>query len=167
MNQSAMLARFVRETDADVMMVAGRWTLLDQSAAEDLLPLAEQRGVTVLAAAVFNSGILATDAPGTGSFFDYGPAGDAVVDRAQRIARVAARHGCTLPELAVRYPLTHPAVGAVVLGGASADQMARNADLGSRPVPDEVWTELREEGLISGSVPQVRSASAAKGHPVR
>ncbi|SEB37433.1 aldo/keto reductase [Microbacterium hydrocarbonoxydans] len=74
MNQSSMLARFVRETDADVMMVAGRWTLLDRSAADDLMPLAAQRGVSVLAAAVFNSGILAMDDPAEGATFDYGPA---------------------------------------------------------------------------------------------
>lgn len=167
MNQSAMLARFVRETDADVMMVAGRWTLLDPSADDDLLPAAAERGVTVLAAAVFNSGILATDAPGAGSTFDYGPADAAVVDRARRIARVAADHGRTLPELAVQYPLTHPAVSAVVLGGASADQVARNASLGHVPVDGEVWDDLREQGLIGGPVRPVRSSSAPEGHPVR
>ncbi|NKF33978.1 aldo/keto reductase, partial [Pseudomonas sp. BGM005] len=84
--------RFVRETDADVMMVAGRWTLLDQSASDDLLPLADRRGVSVLAAAVFNSGILATDDPGDDATFDYGPARGAVIGRARAIAEVAHRH---------------------------------------------------------------------------
>lgn len=156
MNQSAMLARFVRETDADVMMVAGRWTLLDQSAADDLLPVADERGVTVLAAAVFNSGILATDAPGQGATFDYGPADRAVVERAQEIAGVVHRHGRTLPELAAQFPLTHPAVGAIVMGGASAEQVARNSGLVARPVGGDVWDELRERGLIRH-----------EGHPVR
>lgn len=165
MNQSAMLARFVRETDADVMMVAGRWTLLDQSAADDLLPLAAERDVSVLAAAIFNSGILATDSPDAGTTFDYGPAGEAVVRRAQAIARVAARYGSTLPELAAQYPLTHPAVAAVVIGGASADQVSRNARLTARAVPDEVWAELREQGLISTSV--TSPLSPTEGHPVR
>lgn len=165
MNQSAMLARFVRETDADVMMVAGRWTLLDQSAADDLLPLAAERDVSVLAAAIFNSGILATDAPGSGSTFDYGPAEEAVIRRAQTIAEVAARHGSTLPELAAQFPLTHDAVPAVVIGGASAEQVSRNARLTARPVPEEVWTELRERGLISTSV--TPRLSVGEGHPVR
>lgn len=156
MNQSGMLTRFVRETDADVMMVAGRWTLLDQSAADDLLPVADERGVTVLAAAVFNSGILATDAPGQGATFDYGLADRAVVERAQEIAGVADRHGRTLPELAAQFPLTHPAVGAIVMGGASAEQVARNSGLVARPVGDDVWDELRERGLIRH-----------EGHPVR
>ncbi|MGJ0390120.1 aldo/keto reductase [Microbacterium sp. CGR1] len=167
MNQSAMPTRFVRETDGDVMMIAGRWTLLDQSAADDLLPAAHERDVTVLAAAVFNSGILATDAPGQGSTFDYGPADRSVVDRAQAIARVAHRHGRTLPELAAQYPLTHPAVGAVVMGGASAEQVARNSGLVARPVGDDVWGELRERGLISQEVGPARQAVGLEGHPVR
>lgn len=156
MNQSSMLARFVRETDADVMMVAGRWTLLDRSAADDLLPLAAQRGVSVLAAAVFNSGILAMDDPTEGATFDYGPADRSVLERAQAIARAARAHGSTLPELAAQYPLRHPAVAAVVMGGASAEQVARNSRLIARPVAAAVWEELGERGLIG-----------AEGHPVR
>jgi len=167
MNHSAMLARFVRETDADVMMIAGRWTLLDQSAADDLLPAADDRDVTVLAAAVFNSGILATDAPRHGSTFDYGPADHAVVERAQAIARIAHRHDRTLPELAAQYPLTHPAVAAVVMGGASAEQVARNSGLVARPVGGEVWDELREQGLISRETVPARQAMGREGHPVR
>lgn len=166
MNQSAMLARFVRETDADVMMVAGRWTLLDQSAGDDLLPLAAERDVSVLAAAVFNSGILATDTPGQGSLFDYGPADRAVVERAQAIARIAHRHGRTLPELAVQFPLRHPAVAAVVLGGASAAQLAQNSALADRPVPEEVWRELQEQGLL-GTDASARQPRAREGQPVR
>ena len=166
MNQSAMLARFVRETDADVMMVAGRWTLLDQSAGDDLLPLAAERDVSVLAAAVFNSGILATDTPGQGSLFDYGPADRAIVERAQEIARIAHRHGRTLPELAVQFPLRHPAVAAVVLGGASAAQLAQNSALADRPVPEEVWRELQEQGLL-GTDASARQPRAREGQPVR
>ncbi|MFK0402673.1 aldo/keto reductase [Microbacterium sp. NPDC090225] len=166
MNQSAMLARFVRETDADVMMVAGRWTLLDQSAGYDLLPLAAERDVSVLAAAVFNSGILATDTPGQESLFDYGPADRAVVERAQAIARIAHRHGHTLPELAVQFPLRHPAVAAVVVGGASAGQLAQNSVLADRPVPEEVWRELQEQGLL-GADASARQPQAREGQPVR
>ncbi|MFF7290928.1 aldo/keto reductase [Microbacterium sp. NPDC008134] len=166
MNHSAMLARFVRETDADVMMVAGRWTLLDQSAGDDLLPLAAERDVSVLAAAIFNSGILATDAPGAGSLFDYGPADRGVVERAQAIARIAHRHGSTLPELAVQFPLRHPAVAAAVLGGASAVQLAQNSALADRPVPEEVWAELRSVGLLGSDAP-ARESRAREGLPVR
>lgn len=167
MNQSAMLARFVRETDADVMMVAGRWTLLDQSAADDLLPAAEERRVRILAAAVFNSGILASDDPAAGAQFDYGPADRAVLERARAIARVAHRHGRTLPELAAQFPLTHPAVGVVVMGGASAAQVERNSGLVADPVPREVWQELRDEGLIASDAASARPRTSPDEETVR
>ncbi|WP_102191361.1 aldo/keto reductase [Microbacterium aurantiacum] len=167
MNQSAMLSRFITETDSDVMMVAGRWTLLDRSAADDLLPLALEREVSVIAAAIFNSGILATDTPSAGDTFDYGPAGRAVVERASAIAAVARRHGSSLPELAVQFPLTHPAVAAVVMGGASAEQLARNSALMSRPVAPALWGELRDRGLIGASPINMRRAGVRGGQPVR
>jgi D-threo-aldose 1-dehydrogenase len=167
MNQSAMLSRFVRETDADVMMVAGRWTLLDQTAADDLLPAAEEHGVRILAAAVFNSGILATDDPGADALFDYGPADREVRERARAIAAVARRHDRTLPELAAQFPLTHPAVAAVVMGGASAEQVVRNSGLVSDPVPSPVWQELRDEGLIGPGNASARPRGTREGQPVR
>lgn len=167
MNQSGMLARFVRETDADFMMVAGRWTLLDQSALDDLLPAAAERDVAVIAAAIFNSGILATDAPAAGAMFDYGSADPAIVEQAQVLADVAHGHGVTLPELAAQFPLTHPAVTTVVMGGASAEQMERNSRLVERPVPPEVWAELAELGLISPSAVSAPQAEATGGHPLR
>jgi len=116
MNQSAMLAEFVRQCDVDVVMCANRYTLLNQAAAEDLLPLALERGVGVVAAAVYNSGLLATERPGAGARYDYGTAPAAVVARANAIADVAAEFGVTLPQLAVQFPLRHPAVVSVVLG---------------------------------------------------
>ncbi|WP_407359657.1 aldo/keto reductase [Microbacterium sp. LBN7] len=167
MNQTAMLARFLTETDADVMMVAGRWTLLDHSAADELLPLALERDVSVIAAAVFNSGILATDAPAAGDTFDYGPAGSDVVERARAIAAVAHRHGSTLPELAVQFPLRHPAVAAVVTGGASAEQASRNSALASRPASDALWGELRDRSLIGAPALRPRGARVLDGQPVR
>ncbi|HEY0247030.1 MAG TPA: aldo/keto reductase [Gryllotalpicola sp.] len=148
MNQSAMLTRFIERTDLDVVMVAGRYTLLDHGAASELLPAAAQRGVSVIAAAVFNSGILAVDEPGDGATFDYAAAPDALVARARRIARIAHAYDVTLPELAVWFPLRHPAISAVVLGAASAMQITRNAGLLDRPVPESLWQELAAAELI-------------------
>ena len=148
MNQSAMLTRFVRETDLDIVMCAGRYTLLDQAAGHDLLPAAAERGVSVAVAAVFNSGILATDRPIQGATYNYGTAPDALIERASRIADVAAPYGVTVPQLAVQFPLRHPAVATVVLGADSADQITRNAGLAAVPVPDTLWAELAEEGLL-------------------
>ncbi|SDY53338.1 aldo/keto reductase [Herbiconiux ginsengi] len=148
MNQSAALTRFVRETDLDVVMLAGRYTLLDQSGAADLLPAALERGVAVIAAAVFNSGLLATDRPSASGRFDYGTVPAPVLARAERMADVASRHGVRLPELAAQFPLRHPAVSTVVLGAATPEQISANAALLGTPVPDVVWAELEGEGLL-------------------
>ncbi|MFF2050815.1 aldo/keto reductase [Leifsonia sp. NPDC058194] len=148
MNQSAMLTRFVRETDLDIVMCAGRYTLLDHGAEADLLPAALERGVSVAVAAVFNSGILATDRPLATARFDYGAAPAALVERADRIADIAEPYGVTVPQLAVQFPLRNPAVSTVVMGADSAAQIERNASLADAPVPDDLWAELAAEGVL-------------------
>lgn len=153
MNQWQMLARFVEHTDLDVVMLAGRYTLLDQSGLDELLPDCERRGVSVVAAGVFNSGILATNRPGPDAHYDYGQAGAELVERANRIADVCERHGSTLPQAAAQFPLAHPAVATVCLGGRSPAQVRRNAALYERPVPGEVWSDLVAEGLLRADAP--------------
>ncbi|SEB05930.1 aldo/keto reductase [Leifsonia sp. 21MFCrub1.1] len=148
MNQTAMLTRFVHETDLDIVMCANRYTLLDPTAEEDLLPAAQERGVSVAVAAVFNSGILATDRPAPDATFVYGAASPELIARVNRIADVAERHGVTVPQLAVQFPLRHPAVSTVVLGADTPAQIERNARLSAPPVPEAVWDELREAGLV-------------------
>jgi D-threo-aldose 1-dehydrogenase len=150
MNQSAMLTRFVQQTDLDIVMCAGRYTLLDQAAEQDLLPAAVARGVSVAVAAVFNSGILATDRPRAGSTYNYGKAPGELIARTERIADIAAGYGTTVPQLAVQFPLRHPAVSTVVLGADSAEQITRNAGLSDTPAPDDLWRELEGAGLIAG-----------------
>ncbi|MEU8266389.1 aldo/keto reductase [Sphaerisporangium sp. NPDC049002] len=146
MNQWELPARFVKETDLDLVMLAGRYTLLDQSGAAELLPLCEARGVSVFAAAVFNSGLLAThDATGT---YDYGPAPSDLVERTRRIAAVCERYDVTLPQAALAFPARHPAVTCVVAGARSAKEVERNAALATTPVPAALWTALADESLI-------------------
>ncbi|WDZ82707.1 aldo/keto reductase [Micromonospora cathayae] len=145
MNQWQMLERFVTETDVDTVMLAGRYTLLDQSAGERLLPRCRERGVSVLAAGVFNSGVLATERPGR--LYDYRPASPEVHDRATRIAEVCRRHGVTLPQAAVAFVAREPAVASVVVGMRDAAQVTRNAALLAAPVPDALWDDLLTEGL--------------------
>lgn len=149
MNQSAMLARFVEEVDLDVVMVAGRYTLLDTSAADDLLPAAHSRGVAVVSAAIFNSGLLSTPRPAPDARFDYGPVPREILDRVNRIADVAARWGVTVPQLAAQFPLRHAAVSTIVVGAASPDQVRANAALLDASVPDELWSELTDAGLVA------------------
>ncbi|MFI7112933.1 aldo/keto reductase [Nonomuraea sp. NPDC050227] len=145
MNQWQAPLRFVRETGVDVVMLAGRYTLLDQSGLP-LLDECAERGVRVLAAGVFNSGLLATPAPsGT---FDYAPAPAPLLDRATRIAAVCERHGVSLPQAAMAFPLRHPAVASIVLGARAPEEVLANAALWARPVPEELWLELAGEGLL-------------------
>jgi D-threo-aldose 1-dehydrogenase len=149
MNQSAMLTRFTEEVDLDVVMVAGRYTLLDQSAASDLLPAALAHGVDVVSAAIFNSGLLATPRPTRGARFDYDSPSAELLDRVERIADVAEPWGVTVPQLAAAFPLRHPAVSTIVVGAASPDQVRGNAALLAEPVPDGLWAELTEAGLLA------------------
>jgi len=149
MNQSAMLTRFVENTDLDIVMLAGRFSLLDQSGLADLLPAALARGVSIAAAGVFNSGILATDRPSPDAHYDYAPVSGDLVAKVDAIADIAEAHGFTVPELAAQFPLRHPAVSTVVLGARDAQQTERNAGLLARTVPDEIWSELAEAGLVS------------------
>jgi D-threo-aldose 1-dehydrogenase len=153
MNQWRMPARFVRETDIDVVMLAGRYTLLEQSAAEEFLPLCARRGVSVVAAGAFNSGLLARPEIPDDAYYDYLPAPPDLLARARRIARVCRRHGVTLPQAALQFPLGHPAVASVVVGADTAAQVRENAELIGRPVPRELWSELRAEGLLRDDVP--------------
>ena len=153
MNQSAMLSRFLRETDVDVVMLAGRYTLLDQSALDDVLPAASELGKAVVAVGVFNSGLLSRERPVAGLKYDYQDASPELVNRARRLAEVCEEHGTTLPAAAIAFPLAHPAVVNVTLGMRSADQVARNAELHAKPVPAELWSTLRAEGLIRSDTP--------------
>lgn len=151
MNQWEMPARFVRETSIDVVMLAGRYTLLEQTAAAEFLPLCAERGVSVLAAGVFNSGLLARAEIPADAKYNYADAPQEIVDRARRIASVCSRHGVTLPQAAVQFVLRHPTVASVVLGVKSGSQAARNAALFAEPVPEQLWDDLRAEGLLDAS----------------
>ncbi|WP_033220471.1 aldo/keto reductase [Kitasatospora phosalacinea] len=161
MNQSAMLARFLRETAADVVMLAGRYTLLDQSALDDVLPAAREHDKSVVAVGVFNSGLLSRDRPTPGLTYDYRDAPADLVDRALAIAEVCERHGTTLPAAAIAFPLTHPCVVNVTLGMRDRQQVERNVELHRRPVPDGLWDDLRARGLIRPDTPSRDSAESA------
>ncbi|MEU6198513.1 aldo/keto reductase [Streptomyces sp. NPDC047061] len=153
MNQSAMLARFLRETPADVVMLAGRYTLLDQSALDDVLPAARELGKSVVAVGVFNSGLLSRDRPAEGMKYDYQDAPPALVARALAIAEVCAAHGTTLPAAAIAFPRTHPSIINVTLGMRNTEQVARNVEIHREHIPEDLWDDLRVQGLIRSDVP--------------
>jgi D-threo-aldose 1-dehydrogenase len=148
MNQSAMPAEFVRRHDVDVIMLAGRYTLLEQGALDDLLPAAVDRGVRIVAAAVYNSGLLSQPRPAPDALYDYAPAPAELVARANAIAEVCEEFGLTLPEAAVAFPLRHPAVVSVVVGMRTADQVRGTVARYGADVPEAFWRALAERGLV-------------------
>jgi D-threo-aldose 1-dehydrogenase len=148
MGDSAKLARVVREADPDVLMMAGEYTLLQQPALDDLLPVCAERGVSILAAAVFNSGILASPRPAPGAHFRYEPATAERLERAHRIADVCEAHGVTLPQAAIAFPLRHPVIASVVLGMRSPAEVEADLAAHAAPVPDALWDDLRAAGLL-------------------
>jgi D-threo-aldose 1-dehydrogenase len=153
MNDAALLARLVRETDIDVVMLAGRYTLLEQESLDDLLPLCVERGVDVVAAGVFNSGLLAQPHPGPGAKYNYTDAPVELVQRAQTIATVCERHGTSLPAAALAFPLAHSAVVSVCVGARSAAQIERNVALYAEPIASDLWEELKAERLLRVDAP--------------
>jgi D-threo-aldose 1-dehydrogenase len=144
MNQSKMLAEFVRRCDIDVVMVAGRYTLMDRSAADDLLPIAFDREVGVIAAAIYNSGLLSRAEVPEDAMFDYQPADPRVIARAREMAAICRRYGVTLPDAAIQFPLRHPAVTSVVVGLRGAEQVADTIHRSTVAIPDDLWADLEE-----------------------
>ena len=153
MNDASLLARLVRETDMDVVMLAGRYTLLEQDSLDDLLPLCVERGVGVVAAGVFNSGLLARPQPSSEAKYDYETAPRELVDGARAIAAVCDRHETSLPAAAIAFPLAHPAVVSVCLGARSAKQVQQNVALYGEPIAADLWSELKASGLLRADAP--------------
>jgi D-threo-aldose 1-dehydrogenase len=151
MNQSAMLARFARETEMDAFLVAGRYTLLDQEALPELLPLCLERGISVLIGGVMNSGVLAD--PRAGARFDYGPAGPEVLDRARRLALACEHRGVPLRAAAIQFPLAHPAVAGLIAGVRRVEHLEEYPEFMRWPIPPILWDDLRAEGLIGADAP--------------
>lgn len=151
MNQSAMLARFAREGDFDVFLLANRYTLLDQGALSDLLPICIERGIGILLGGVMNSGVLADPRPD--SRFDYRPAPPDVVDRARRIAAVCERHGVPLRAAAIQFPLAHPAITSLIAGVRRIDHLEEYPAAMARHIPAALWADLRAEGLLAPDAP--------------
>jgi len=147
-NQSALAARFLRETDVDFAMIAGRYSLLEQGALDDALPAATETGRSIVAVGVFNSGLLATQEVPDDARYNYAPAPPDVLRRAREIAAICKEHGTTLPAAAVAFPLRHPAVAAIAVGMRTAREVRRNVELYSAGVPNELWDALIDARLV-------------------
>jgi D-threo-aldose 1-dehydrogenase len=146
MNAAAPLARLVRTGALDAVLLAGRYTLLDQSGADELLPLCADRGVAVVAGGVYNSGLLADPRPGAP--YDYAPAPPELVVRAKTVQAVCEHHRVPLRAAALQFPLRHPAVTAVLVGARSPGEVLDAVRMAAVDVPRALWRDLRREGLI-------------------
>jgi len=153
MNQAEMLARFAREADFDCFLVAGRYTLLDQAALPELLPICERKGIAIIIGGVYNSGILANlDVPERATF-NYQPAEQRWLDKARRIKAVCDRHGVPIQAAALQFPLAHPAVATVLTGARSIAELDQNLTFMRQPIPADLWQELKSEGLLPAEAP--------------
>jgi D-threo-aldose 1-dehydrogenase len=147
MNHAEMLVRFAREVDVDCFLLAGRYTLLDQVALQELLPLCLDKRIAIVAGGVYNSGILADPRPG--ATFDYVPASEEVIERAVRLQSICHAHGVPLKAAAIQFPLGHPAVASVLVGSRSVAEIDENVAMFRHHIPADLWQELKAERLIS------------------
>jgi D-threo-aldose 1-dehydrogenase len=158
MTDAAALARIVREARPDCVLLAGRYTLLDQSALDDLLPLCEREAVPVVVGGVLNSGVLAD--PGPGARFDYVEAPPPVLERARRAAAVCASHDVPLPAAALQFATAHPAVVSVLTGVRSVAELRANVDHFDRDLPPRLWDDLVAAGILRDAAPLPAGAGA-------
>lgn len=157
-NEAEMCVRFAQAGSFDVMLLAGRYSLLEQPALTHFLPLAQQRGIAVLLGGVFNSGILATGAVG-GAKYNYRDAPPEIPATVAKIERVCATYSVALPTAALHFPLGHPAVASVVLGSQSPQEVERNVAALSTDVPAALWAELKAAHLLDEEAPVPSSGS--------
>ena len=152
MNQWEMLARFAREADPDCFLLAGRYTLLDQSGLDELLPLCVEKDIGIVLGGPYNSGILASDLSDD-TTFNYLPAPRDVLEKARSIKDVCDRHSVPLKAAALQFGLAHPAVAATVPGARSIEEIEENLCMAAHPIPSDLWDELRAERLIHPDAP--------------
>jgi D-threo-aldose 1-dehydrogenase len=152
LNEIEPCLRFAQQADIDCILLAGRYTLLEQRALEELLPLCERKGIAVVVGGPFNSGVLVSG-PAPGAKYDYADAPPDVLARVAMIQAVCVRHGVPMPAAALQFPLAHPAVAAVIPGAMNRTELLANLDWMMRPIPPALWEELRAEGLLDPRAP--------------
>ena len=153
MNQAEMLARFAREADFDCFLMAGRYTLLDQAALPELLPICQQKGIAIVVGGVHNSGILANLDNPERATFNYRPAEQRWLEKARRIRVVCEEFGVPIQAAAIQFPLGHPVVAAVLTGAETPAELDQNAEMMRLPIPSELWQALKSDGLLDPDAP--------------
>ena len=151
MNWCPTSIAIMKETELNIALIAGRYTLLDQSAQEELYPLALEKNVSIIAAGVFNSGVLANPVPG--AHYDYEPASEEIINKARAIGKFLEKFEVSLQAAALQFPLRHPAVASVLTGAASVKELRENIANFDIQLPNDLWAQMEDEGLIS-KIPQ-------------
>jgi D-threo-aldose 1-dehydrogenase len=154
-NSEKALAELARRGEFSCFLLANRYTLLEQPALQELLPLCLEKGIAVIAGGIFNSGILATG-PGQGATYQYQDASPAIQTRVRVLNEICARHGVSVKAAALQFPLGHPAVKTVLLGGKSIQHLEENIRLMKQPIPDQMWVDLQAQGMIEQGAPVPR-----------
>ena len=151
-NNTHVMLDFMKAGDFDTLLVAGRYTLIEQEPLDELLPLCERRGTALVIGGGFNGGILATGAI-AGAKWNYAPAPEPIMEKVRKIEAVCARHKVPLAAAALQFLLAHPAVASHVPGTRNVAQMEQNIALVSHPIPSDFWQELKHDGLIRQDAP--------------
>ncbi|MCD0442154.1 aldo/keto reductase [Glycomyces sp. A-F 0318] len=151
MNSTGAAADLIARAEVDAALIAGRYTLLDQSALDRLYPLCLERGVSVIAAGVFNSGVLADPRPG--ATFNYAAADRGLLERARAVDAVCGRHGVPLRAAALQFPAAHPAVASILVGARTPAEVDDALAMYAHPIPGALWHDLKRAGLLAEEAP--------------
>lgn len=152
MNQAEMLCEFAKNADFDCFLLAGRYTLLDQIALQELLPLCQQKNISIVIGGAYNSGILATGAV-EGAHYNYAPAPTEIMEKTRKIETVCARFNIPMKAAALQFPFGHPTVVSNIPGVKTKERFEENLSLFTNPIPAGFWAVLKEENLLAAEAP--------------
>jgi D-threo-aldose 1-dehydrogenase len=153
LNEVDAVGPFLERFEVDFVLLAGRYTLLDQSALKEAYPACQERGVAIIAAAVFNTGILAAGSI-PGATFENEVAPQQIREQVEHLRETCTRYGVELPAAALHFPRLHESVCTVLAGAAHPQEARQNVQLFNCKIPDELWVELRHQGLLGDGVPR-------------
>ena len=152
MNVADMLCDFARHADFDCFLLAGRYTLLDQIALKELLPLCQKKNISIVIGGAYNSGILATG-PVKGAYYNYAPAPPEILEKTRKIQQVCARYEVPMKAAALQFPFGHPTVVSNIPGVKTKERFEENLSLLSHPIPADFWEALKTENLLAAEAP--------------
>lgn len=152
MNETERSLRFAQDTDIDCILLAGRYTLLEQEPLDALLPLCEKKGISIVLGGPYNSGVLATGL-GDDAKYDYGRVPDHIAKRVLELQAVSKDHAVNLIAAALQFPLAHPSVISVIPGAMSPSEQKANIAAMNEPIPPAFWDDLKAQGLVRADAP--------------